>query len=145
MNLQPMPVDRDVATSPAQEFPLPLGEGQGEGVSGPPNSTDIVDIVIADVPYGIHSTWSGGARSGAVDSLWLLLEALRPVVAPNAIVAIASDKSQRPRHAAYARREWFQVGKRRVELLSPTVQEPETFTAATPTAQRSRQDLRRSF
>jgi tRNA G10 N-methylase Trm11 len=78
-----------------------------------------VDIVIADVPYGVHSAWSGGARGANADPLRLLLEAIRPVLAPEAVVAIASDKAQRARHDAYVRREWFQVGKRRIELLSP--------------------------
>jgi hypothetical protein len=84
-----------------------------------PSFTAIVDMVIADVPYGIHSAWSSGVRVEIADPLWLLLEALKPVLAPSAVVAIASDKAQRARHAAYVRREWFQIGKRRIELLSP--------------------------
>jgi hypothetical protein len=76
-------------------------------------------MVIADVPYGIRSAWSGGAGVETADPLWLLIESLKPVLAPNAVVAIASDKAQRARHVAYVRREWFQIGKRRIELLSP--------------------------
>jgi len=98
----------------------PTGEGQGEGRSRPtvPIET-MVDVVIADVPHGTRSVWTGGADTGTTEPLWLLLEALNPVLAPTAVVAIASDRAQRPRHEAYLRRDWFQVGKRRIELLSP--------------------------
>lgn len=77
-----------------------------------------VDIVLADVPYGRHSVW----RSETVlppDPISRMLESLRPVLAPNAVVAIASDKSQKAAHDAYRRVDRFQIGNRRVILLKP--------------------------
>ncbi len=73
-----------------------------------------VDVVITDVPYNRLSAWQGDA---APDPLWRMLEALRPVLAPGAIVAIASDKGQMPAHDTYRRADRFQIGKRRIVLL----------------------------
>jgi hypothetical protein len=73
-----------------------------------------VDVVLTDVPYNRLSMWQGDA---AFDPLWQMLEALRPVLAPGAVVAIASDKGQSPAHEAYRRADRFQIGKRRVVLL----------------------------
>jgi hypothetical protein len=47
-----------------------------------------------------------------------MLGALTPLLARGAVVAVASDKGQRPRHPGYRRLEWWQVGHRRVELLA---------------------------
>jgi SAM-dependent methyltransferase len=73
-----------------------------------------VDVVITDVPYNRLSTWRGNAVS---DPLARMLEALHPVLAPGAVVAIASDKGQTAAHPAYRRADRFQIGKRRVVLL----------------------------
>ncbi len=72
-----------------------------------------VDVVITDVPYNRLSVWQGDG----VDPLWQMLEALRPVLAAGAVVAVASDKAQTPAHAAYRRADRFQIGKRRIVLL----------------------------
>ena len=72
-----------------------------------------VDVVLTDVPYNRLSAWQGDA----VDPLWHMLEALRPVLAPGAVVAIASDKGQKAAHEAYQRVDRFQIGKRRIVLL----------------------------
>ena len=83
-----------------------------------------VDIVITDVPYGLRSSWQHApdreqlAQGQGQGPLWALLEALRPVLAPGAVVAIVSDKTQKPRHEAYARADRFQIGHRRVEVLA---------------------------
>lgn len=77
-----------------------------------------VDIVVTDVPYNRLSVWQGDAVATAMaDPLWRMLEALRPVLAPGAVVAIASDKGQTPAHDAYRRVDRFQIGKRRIVLL----------------------------
>lgn len=76
-----------------------------------------VDVVITDVPYNRLSTWQGAA----IDPLWRMLEALRPVLTPGAIVAVASDKGQTPAHDAYRRVDRFQIGKRRIVLLRPVL------------------------
>jgi hypothetical protein len=80
----------------------------------------LADVIFADVPYGSKSFWKDGQSDTGPDPLWRLLEALRPVLAPGAVVAIATTKEQRLRHEAYVRREWFQIGKRRIELLAPS-------------------------
>jgi adenosyl cobinamide kinase/adenosyl cobinamide phosphate guanylyltransferase len=50
--------------------------------------------------------------------VWRLLEALRPVLAAHTVVAIATDKTQRVQHDAYRRRAQWQIGKRRVTIVS---------------------------
>jgi hypothetical protein len=77
-----------------------------------------VDVVLTDVPYNRLSAWQGDAGS---DPLWRMLEALRPVLSPGAVVAVASDKGQTPAHAAYRRVDRFQIGKRRIVLLRPVL------------------------
>ncbi len=78
----------------------------------------LVDIVIADVPYGQHAHWQQ-ADSGAPDPLGQMLEALVSVIGPASLVAVATDKGQKATHVAYQRVEQFQVGKRRVVILKP--------------------------
>jgi 23S rRNA (guanine2535-N1)-methyltransferase len=73
-----------------------------------------IDIVIADVPYGQHSTWQG---SHAHDPLSHLLTALQPFLAPSAVVALCTDKAQKVAHPRFRRVDHFQVGKRRLTLL----------------------------
>jgi len=81
-----------------------------------------VDIVITDVPYNRLSAWQGDAVATAPSNpLWQMLEALRPVLSPGAVVAIASDKGQKAAHEAYQRVERFQIGKRRIVLLRPVL------------------------
>jgi len=76
-----------------------------------------VDVVMTDLPYGQRSRWL--VSEATTDPLRGLLEALRPVLAPRAVVAVASDKAQRPAHEAYERIERLQIGKRQVTLLTP--------------------------
>lgn len=80
-----------------------------------------VDLVIADIPYGQHSTWIiPETRSSLPKSpVWHMLQALRACVAEHSVVAIAADKSQKISHEAYQRLGTFQVGKRRVVFLQP--------------------------
>ncbi|HUX87113.1 MAG TPA: hypothetical protein VMW65_08935 [Chloroflexota bacterium] len=78
-----------------------------------------VDLVITDVPYGRSSTWLDGTAgtiepAGQIDRL---LTALLPLLSPGAVVAVASDKGQRPGHASYQRLGKIQVGIRRVVFL----------------------------
>jgi hypothetical protein len=76
------------------------------------------DIVLTDVPYGWLSDWQTTTNTDHAP-IWRLLESLHPVLAENAIVAIATDKRQKVAHEAYGRLEKFQVGKRRVWLGRP--------------------------
>jgi SAM-dependent methyltransferase len=77
-----------------------------------------VDVVLTDVPYGRHSAWQN-AEGLTSSPLWQMLESLRSVLAPGAVVAIASDKGQTAEHAAFRRVDRFQIGKRRIVLLTP--------------------------
>ncbi len=82
----------------------------------------VVDVVFADVPYGWSSRWEGVERAPPREDappLWSLLEALRGVVAPGTVVAIASDKAQKAAHEGYRRLERFQVGRRRIVIVRP--------------------------
>jgi 23S rRNA (guanine2535-N1)-methyltransferase len=80
----------------------------------PPES---IDLVISDVPYGQLSNWQTAGEQ--VESpLWQMLEALLPVLAPGAGIAIAADKAQKIAHPAYRRIERFQIGKRQVSILN---------------------------
>jgi hypothetical protein len=82
-----------------------------------------VDIVLADVPYGWKSEWQirnaewqmkGEGDQPAVEQM---LKALRPILKPESVVAVAADKGQKIQHENYIRLEKFQVGRRRIELL----------------------------
>jgi hypothetical protein len=77
-----------------------------------------VDIVITDVPYGLHSAWvRDNAGDASREPLWRLLDALRPVLAPGAVLAIVSDKAQRAQHEHYQQIGRLQIGKRRATFL----------------------------
>jgi 23S rRNA (guanine2535-N1)-methyltransferase len=80
----------------------------------------VVDLVITDVPYGKRSAWIGTTSRDVQtrDPLWCLLESLSAVLARHAVIAVISDKSQRVVHERYARIDRFQVGTRRVEVLT---------------------------
>jgi hypothetical protein len=106
----------------AECFPLVTAAFQADALDGKAlkenlNGTQI-DIVLTDMPYGLHSFWQG-LPSG--DSDRALLEALlQPgVLAPGGLVAIAADKQQKIVHDRYRRLERFQIGKRRITILKP--------------------------
>jgi hypothetical protein len=93
------------------------GEALAEGLAGRQ-----VDVVISDIPYGEHSSWQLTDPVQASRSpVWWLLEALRSVLAPGAVVAIAADKAQRLAHESYRRVDRFQIGKRQIVLLQPGI------------------------
>lgn len=75
------------------------------------------EIVLADVPYGLHSTWLSAAVGGPRAPLDQLLHGLQPVLRPGSVLGIVSDKTQKPTHTAYERLEQFNVGRRRVVIL----------------------------
>ncbi|GIK40489.1 MAG: hypothetical protein BroJett011_43220 [Chloroflexota bacterium] len=80
-----------------------------------------VDIVISDVPYGQQTAWEPSTSSQVVSEgqIGQMLEALIPVLAERAVVAIVADKKQQIGHAQYRRVERFQLGKRQIVLLQP--------------------------
>jgi len=48
-----------------------------------------------------------------------MLEALRPILKPGSVVAIAADKAQKIPAENYRRLERFQFGKRRIFIFEP--------------------------
>jgi 23S rRNA G2445 N2-methylase RlmL len=78
-----------------------------------------VDVLIADLPYGQDSSWKrlqeGGSSS--CSPLIQMLEALLAAISVDSIVALSTDKNQRPAFSAYRRVERFRLGKRLVTLL----------------------------
>jgi len=70
------------------------------------------DIVIADAPHGLLSHWN----TVTVNAVDVLLENLRSVLSPRAVIAVSTDKSQKIRHSGFKRVEQFNAGKRRVTL-----------------------------
>jgi 23S rRNA (guanine2535-N1)-methyltransferase len=84
-----------------------------------------IDLVISDIPYGQLSAWQSPAGltvSPETPPLWQMLQALTTVLRPQALVAVAADKSQKVAHEAYQRVERFQVGKRQVTFLKLTAE-----------------------
>ena len=87
---------------------------------------ETADVVITDLPYGQRTDWLVSdvvLRSGR-SPVWHLLDALRPVLSSGAVVAVASDKGQKAEHEEYRRADRFQIGKRRVSLLTPRASPP---------------------
>jgi hypothetical protein len=75
----------------------------------------LVDIVLTDVPYGLHSKWQGlDGDQEAAHALDGMLDALLPILAPRAVVALVSDKQQKAAHPKFQRVGHFQVGKRKI-------------------------------
>jgi hypothetical protein len=81
--------------------------------------TNSVDIVFTDVPYGQHSHWQDSNPDEVSNPLRKMLGALLSVLSPPSVVAIVSDKKQKVSHESYRRVEQFQLGKRRVVILTP--------------------------
>ena len=92
-----------------------------------------VDMVITDIPYGQKAAWrsSDPAQPAPTRPIWRMLEALRPLLAANAVVAVASDKGQHINHEAYRRVDHFGIGKRRVVMLQ-SMSDPPQASAAPP-------------
>jgi 23S rRNA (guanine2535-N1)-methyltransferase len=80
------------------------------------------DVVIADVPYGQHSSWTFSSTPGKLEGnpTIAMLDALQAALSEHAVVAIASAKAQKVVHPAYRRVGHFPVGKRRVVFLTPS-------------------------
>jgi hypothetical protein len=77
-----------------------------------------VDLLITDVPHGRFVAWHGYESGGPDAPVTRLLEAVRPALAPHALVAVGGGKGQRVVHPAFHRVERVEVGKRRVEVLA---------------------------
>lgn len=78
------------------------------------NDSFKADIVITDVPYGNLVTWQGEN----VDFINTMLDNIIPVLKPNSIVAICSDKKQKITSNKFKRLEKQIIGKRKFEILA---------------------------
>jgi hypothetical protein len=81
-----------------------------------------IDIVISDIPYGWLTAWHTDDTTKS--PVWQMLETLRFVLSPEAVVAIAADRQQKVAHEGYQRLDKFQVGKRRVWIGRPMFNNP---------------------
>lgn len=104
----------------AEDFPLVTGAFQADTFDGKALVEHLAgvqaDIALTDVPYGLHSEWQAENR---VEPAHAMLDALRGVLAPGGLVAVASDKHQKVAHERFQQVARFQVGKRRVTILKP--------------------------
>lgn len=75
---------------------------------------ETIDLVITDLPYGQRTHWlEGDSEAASGDNGWQLLEALRSVVRPEAIIALTTVKQHAIAHEHYLRLGQWQIGKRR--------------------------------
>lgn len=75
------------------------------------------DIILADVPYGKMTVWSGETDTNSgEDSLDKLFRNLAPVRSEKTITAIISDKAQKSRNKNVYKLDKFNTGKRKVEI-----------------------------
>jgi hypothetical protein len=81
-----------------------------------------IDIVFADVPYGWRSKWRADSSGFANEPsfMWRMLDALYTVLPIDAVIAVAADKGQKIVHERYCRLEHFRVGRRQINIISPT-------------------------
>lgn len=79
-----------------------------------------VDLIFSDIPYGQMTNWKQAGEDDPSGSLPLdrMLDALLPCITTRTILAIASDKRQKPGHPGYRRLRQMKVGKRLVTLLT---------------------------
>jgi len=76
-----------------------------------------IDILLADVPYGQHSEWSGSRLEKCYTPTGEMLQALIPVLSPGAVLAVVTSKREKIQPPGYQRLDRFQVGKRRIEII----------------------------
>ncbi|MBA2287330.1 MAG: hypothetical protein H0W02_17810 [Ktedonobacteraceae bacterium] len=79
------------------------------------------DIVMMDIPYGLHSSWQVPDRQQTeqLEPIQQVLAAMLPVLSPQAIVAVAASRQQKFAYAGYRRLDHFTIGKRRIVFLTP--------------------------
>jgi len=78
------------------------------------NTSFQADIVFTDIPYDNLVSW----QKGDEDSANRLLDNLLPVVKPDSVIAICSNKRQRVHSDKYIRLEKQQIGKRKFEIFA---------------------------
>ena len=82
-------------------------------------SSDQIDIIICDVPYGNQSEWQFVRETKVTQPgmLWQMLDALLTIIHKNTIVAISANKAQKCAHTSFKRVDRLQMGKRRITFL----------------------------
>jgi len=80
------------------------------------------EIVISDLPYESTVHWHSldGAIIDSLTATAQMLSALHSLLAPSAIVALATEKGQKVAHANYERLRQMTIGKRRITWLKPS-------------------------
>lgn len=76
-----------------------------------------IDILMADVPYGWHSTWQEDGAKNAFSPIGQMLDSVAPILSPGSVIAVVADKRQVIQYEGYQRLERFQVGKRQIAIL----------------------------
>jgi hypothetical protein len=77
------------------------------------------DLVFTDIPYGWKSNWVVEDQSAdGASPAWRMLEALKPCLAPGAMVAVAAGKDQAIKHEGYRQVKKIKIGLRQMVLLS---------------------------
>jgi hypothetical protein len=76
-----------------------------------------IDILLADVPYGWHSTWQKDTDDRFPNPIWKMLDAIRIVLSYQSVIAIAADKRPKVWREGYQRLDKFKVGKRQIVIL----------------------------
>jgi len=78
-----------------------------------------LDMVITDIPYGLHSNWhSGAAENPPLDPVQQMLDALAALLAQGGVAAVASPKQVAVGHPRYRQAGKLKLGKRQVVFLS---------------------------
>lgn len=71
------------------------------------------DIIITDVPYGNLVSWQGGNDL----NIDMLLDHLIPILKPDSIIAVCSDKQQKTNNLNYKSLEKQLIGKRKFQIF----------------------------
>jgi 23S rRNA G2445 N2-methylase RlmL len=78
------------------------------------------DVLLADVPYGRLSDWQSRVtqEGNPASPVSQMLQVMLDILGPGAVVAIASDKSQKVTHPGYRQVGKLRQGKRQVVFLT---------------------------
>ncbi|GCE45440.1 RRNA methyltransferase AviRa [Thermosporothrix hazakensis] len=101
-----------------QLMPLTIGLFQADVMRplDPTRFPKSVDLVMVDLPYGQHTGWLHA--SAAQDPATALLDSLRSILSPAAVVALITTKQHKVVHEQFRRLEQFSIGKRRILLCA---------------------------
>ena len=78
------------------------------------------DLVFSDIPYGWKSNWVVEDDADGATPVWRMLEALKPCLAPGALIAVAAGKDQMVRHEGYRQVKKIKIGLRQVVIFTLT-------------------------